>query len=167
MWESVVIVQVSCQSSSSGQSVLVQGMVQASCLDHSTSCLETILEQSPFEILLQRTQLHASSRTSHKQSSQPLQSTRDILDASSACLLISLPRQPGLSVLIRCITLPSRPKQPIQRIAQAGMKRQQSLRPSFRCFFVMLCCLSFTQDTDQMQCGATWMWQCAGLHQGP
>ena len=97
--------QVSCQSSTCGQSILLQGVVQASCLDDSTACSEVILEPSPVEILLQRGPSPASPSSSHKQSSQPLQSTRDILYASSACLLSSLLPQPGLSVLIRCITL--------------------------------------------------------------
>ena len=83
--------------------------MQASCLDDSTACLEMILEPSPIEILLQCGLSHANSSSCYEQSSQPLQSTRDILDATSDCLLSSLPPQPGLSVLIRCIALSSCP----------------------------------------------------------
>ena len=122
---------MSCQSSTCGQSVLVQGAAQASCLDDSTACSEIILEPSPIEILLQRGPPHASFSSSHEQSSQPLQSTRGSLDATSDCLLSSLPLQPGLSVLIRCIALSSCHRQPGLCMVQSGMSRQQSLRPTF------------------------------------
>ena len=126
---SSILLQVSIQSSTHGQSVLVQGLVQASCLDDSTACLEMILEPSPVEILLQRGLSHANSSSCYEQSSQPLQSTRDILDATSDCLLSSLPPPPGLSVLIGCIALSSCSIKPDLCIAQSGMNRQQSFRP--------------------------------------
>ena len=120
---------MSCRSSTFGQSVLVQGVVQASCLDDSTACLEMILEPSPIEILLQRRPSHVSPSSSHEQSRQPLQITRDILDATSDCLFSSLPPQPGLSVLIRCFAPLSCPRKPDLCMAHSGMNRQQSFRP--------------------------------------
>ena len=146
-----VLLQVSCQSSTCGQSVLVQGVVQASCLDNSTACLEMILEPSPIEILLQYEPSHASSSTCHEQSSQPLQSTTDILDASSDCLRSSPPQQPGLSVLIRCIALSSCPRQPVLCTIQSGMNRHHRHMPSFRQFcrgYGIVCDAEYRPDAD-------------------
>ena len=131
MRESGVLLQVSCQSSSYSRSILIKGVVRASCMDNSTACLEVILEPSPLEILLQLASSHASPSSSPKQSSQPLQSTRDILDAASACLLSSLPQQPGLSVLIRCIALSVCSGQLVLCMALSGLDAQQSFRPLF------------------------------------
>jgi len=94
--------QVSCQSFLPCQTISMNGTVQGSCLDDSTSCFELILEPSSIEVLLQHGSAPAMSSTSQKcYTNTELQSTAVNLDVDNPQTSSSVPIQPGLRVLIR------------------------------------------------------------------